>query len=205
MTLAPVDIQRVVGECAAHSDCPAPILFQYARLFQSVMQRTEGNVLEIGTRDGGSAKMWLDLLDPPRFVMTVDPYGAKPYEGIQLYGHSHYLAAKRLLAPYPNHAHFLGTSLDFLERMKGWTYWNLDEFPLAPLAFAFLDGEHTWEAVRAEVEALTSGWMAPGGVVLVDNAYEPNHPRRPIDHIKELRGLGYAVEPVAVTGAAIRL
>ena len=200
-------VEQIVAECVPHSDCPVEVLEQYARLFVKVMLRNpQGNVLEIGTRDGGSAKLWLDLLahlDSLRFVMTVDPYGLKPYEGVPMYGHYTYVSAKQLLSPYANHAHFLGTSFSFFDRMTGWCYWDAEEYPLAPLAFAFLDGDHSWEVVRTEVDTLAHGWMTSRGAILVDNAYEPFHPDRPTNHVEKFINLGYEVERIGETGAVI--
>ncbi len=142
-----------------------------------------GLTLDIGTRQGGSALLFLGLLELmglSSMVFTIDPYGGKPYEGgdgaaVPLYDVPDYLVAKRVLAPFPNHAHWYCSSEMFLGGMACGNYWwqgtvrHIDSY-----SFVFLDGEHTAQSVGNDLAVL---WelMQPGASVVVDNAHkDPN-------------------------------
>jgi len=185
--IVPGDIQRrnAVEAAAPHSDIPGlELLRAYADVFVDAHRRAPGGLsIEIGTRRGGSALLWLWLIDimyqgaPRPVLFTVDPYGDKAYNGGDVvgghfYGDEHYLAAKALLAGYPNHAHFLMTSLTFLGRMRGMSYWRRGEHRHAgekDVTFAFLDGEHDVSTVNDELGWLWDNWMREGSLVLIDN------------------------------------
>ena len=143
-----------------------------------------GLSIEVGTRRGGSALRFLELLNElyagfvPPLLVTVDPYGYKPYdsgipgrEKMPIYGDPDYLAMKALLAKYPNHSHFKLTSLDFFDRLYGASFWfpgaeaftskdQPGEFALGQekhlgnVAFCLLEGEHSSEAIREELFCL---------------------------------------------------
>ncbi len=143
-----------------------------------------GPVLEIGTRCGGSALAFLDVLAetyPEHYrpmMFTVDPYGAKPYLGgegnpvasaARIYGDPQYLQMKEWLAPYPYHAHFLLRGADFLRRLGGCPYWLAGhERTIGGFSFAFLDGDHDYVTIDEEL-GLLMPLMHPNGIVLVDN------------------------------------
>src|SRR5207237_10716410 len=105
-------------------------------------------LLEIGTRSGGSALLMLRVLNDiyPRgsrqpLVLTVGPYGTRPYEGSpSLYDERHYRAMKRNLALFANHIHYMMDSTLFLQTLQAGLYlWIdgakklLDEFTLVYL------------------------------------------------------------------------
>lgn len=142
-----------------------------------------GLSVEVGTRCGGSALLQLRLLSslygsesPP--LITIDPYGDKPYligqnQCVQaLYGNDAYVAAKRLLADFPNHLHFPITSLDWLGFAEnGLRVWHKGR-ALAPaidgLAHVFLDGDHDAKTIIGEVSGFLR-MIRPGGCILIDN------------------------------------
>lgn len=146
-----------------------------------------GLSVEVGTRRGGSAMLFLMLLDQiyngyekPHLV-TVDPYGCKPYvsgipglENIPIYGDPEYLAMKSLLAKFPAHMHFKLCSLDFFQRMHGCPYWSPgvkpfttptqpgefalgEERRMSNLTFCLLDGDHSEKTISAELNHLWRG------------------------------------------------
>jgi predicted O-methyltransferase YrrM len=133
--------------------------------------------LEIGTRAGGSALLILRLLDlvyaPTArrpLVLTVDPYGSRPYEGAPFeYDDRHYRAMKRTLAGYASHVHYMMDSELFLRQLdqlyvwRGGTRLAFDHFSLV-----YLDGSHDPTLVWAEIESLLPR-VIPGGFLIVDD------------------------------------
>lgn len=143
-----------------------------------------GTSVEIGTRNGGSALLFLRLLSlvykhwHPPLLLTCDPYGGKPYaEGLQAEGQplaqpywdENYLAMKKLLSPFANHAHFLMSSHEFLAKVPDATYWyqGMECQFGSRTAFVFLDGEHEAESVLTDLNLIFDLWHP--GLVVVDN------------------------------------
>ncbi len=134
--------------------------------------------LEIGTRSGGSALLMLKVLGrvyrtlgfhPPQ-LLTVDPYGSRPYEGApHIYDERHYSEMKRNLAPYTNHIHYMMDSELFLRELDNLYLWTdgtkrrFDEFSLV-----YLDGSHDPAIVWSEIRA-TLPRIVDGGFVVVDD------------------------------------
>src|SRR2546425_2842969 len=144
----------------------ADVLGDYARIcYETNLEFAKKNIklpsLEIGTCRGGSAMAFLKSLrlvwrsDPP-MLFTVDPYGNKDYPGSQeTYGDNEYLEAKRNLAIYPNHAHFLLAGIEFINYLP-FHYWdNGQKYSLTRFGFAFLDGQHDALTVLAEAYSLS--------------------------------------------------
>lgn len=171
-------IDALIARADEHSDIGMEHLRLYTTLFQQVLTTTTGPILEIGTNRGGSALLWLELLrthKSNRQVVTVDPYGRKPYTlgnvdgAVHEYGDQTYTDMKALLAPYSDHTHFRMTSEEFLSRMHGSHLWvGGERVPLGGFGFAFLDGDHEGRGVLSDFLNLRR-WMGPGGVVLIDN------------------------------------
>lgn len=175
-----IPVEQIVEEAAPYTDIlERETLATYIQVFTLAHVATPGGVsLEVGTRAGGSALMFLQTLkvmyEEPPLLVTVDPYGEKPYpRGVidpleYKYGDDYYLTAKKLLAPFPNHLHFNIRSEDF---------WKLKDVPvwrdgsarsLTDLTFAFLDGDHSPHAIVVDsANALQA--MRPGGILLIDN------------------------------------
>lgn len=176
-------IDQAVAEAAPHSDMFPEGLVSLAEVFYDAHRCAPGGLsIEVGTRCGGSALLQLRLLealypyDLRPMLWTVDPYGAKPYKGGDgvvekgLYSDSDYIEAKKLLAPFANHAHFALCSLDFWSRLSWTPYWYMHrERHADDLTFVLLDGDHDAETICAEV-AQAYQLLAPGGIILVDNA-----------------------------------
>lgn len=180
----------LVEEIRGLSDAQPDALRAFGEVFLEAHARCPGRPsLEIGTRAGGSAFMFLHLLDllydaPPMFF-TVDPYGLKPYRGgdhppddrLRPYGDPIYATAKQALVNYPNHSHFLLESMDFFSSMKNAGFWwRGTKIPFArSFAFIFLDGNHDAESVLPEVNVAVGDYLAPNGSLAIDNAF--NDPR----------------------------
>ncbi len=180
-----------------YSDMTEEKLAAIRKLFVQAHKALPGGLsLEVGTRRGGSARMFLLTLEElyPNyrerpFLFTVDPYGSKPYptagkEDVPMYNQGDFIAMKQLLAKCEQHSHFLMRSTDFLERMIDCPYWHpsavykdeagehdlgVKKF-MSEVCFALLDGDHTAATIEEEL-ALLYGmpWMSKGSIVVVDN------------------------------------
>ena len=189
-TLAPAKVRDVVRAAAPHSWGDDKRVMEWAALFLDAVRNTgvDVPVLEIGTWKGASALVWLELLKAlgrSTPVVTVDPYGAKPYRGGNndseaLYTGATFASMKKLLAGYDNHYHFPVTSADFLRMATSypaplvWTEGR--QVPLDTFAFALLDGEHAADTIAFELDCLLGKrnfdripLIAPGGVIVIDN------------------------------------
>lgn len=134
-------------------------------------------LLEIGTRAGGSALLMCRIARAvtrpgfkPPLVMTVDPYGARPYEGEHhIYDEQHYVSMKRTLASYPNHIHYMMDSELFL-RVLGQLYLWMDghKQPIDRFSLVYLEGSHNPEVVWHEITELLPR-VVPGGFLIVDD------------------------------------
>jgi len=170
------DIERLVRGAAQHSDM-TPDALLYVATALLIALRAPGDVLEIGTREGGSADLMLELMEQvgdQRFLVTVDPYGDKIYESadgavLGLYGDRQYTAMREHLWPWPNHWHFLGTAEDWFQARPHLQRWeNAVPRPLNRFCFVLHDGDHRAGSIIREVrEALPT--VSTGGLILVDN------------------------------------
>jgi len=166
-----------VFRCRRRSDTETRFLLELARAVARAPRGADAPpLLEIGTRSGGSALLMLRVLravyrgTPAPFVLTVDPYGARPYEGAPfVYDARHYGAMKRALAGYANHIHYMMDSELFLRELGALYLWvggakrRLERFTVV-----YLDGSHDPEIVWREIETL---WrrVVPGGFLIVDD------------------------------------
>lgn len=170
----------LVHAAYVHSDMCVEALDHLASMFDMAhVGRARGGLsLEIGTRAGGSALLMLTMLQElydhnPPLLLTVDPYGCKPYDpcdDVGYYGAAAYTSMRGLLAKYENHAHYYMASEEFLSRIPGSSYWHhaLKRI-VGNFTFVLLDGDHTPDGVRQDLSGV---WphVALGGVVLIDNA-----------------------------------
>lgn len=198
------EIDDLVRDAARMSDRGEVGLKAFAKAFVEAHTVVPGGLsIEVGTRNGGSALLFLGLLyhlypEPYRpCLWTVDPYGSKPYnggdvDGVPIYTDANYVTMKKLLAPFPNHAHWMMRSGDFFDRMWRLPYWRPgqstvpvqstdsgavssapvgDQHQADKLTFVLLDGEHDTDTIRKELGALfgRGEWMHSDGVVVIDN------------------------------------
>lgn len=138
--------------------------------------------IEAGTRAGGSALAILQAINDSgsqRWLITLDPYGDKPYkvgdEVVTLdYGENHYRTAMKVLSEYSfdnslNHAHFRMKSLDWMKTFESNEYWYSGEKMQPKFGFAYLDGDHDSDTVNAEYAWLSK--KTPETQVVVDDAH----------------------------------
>jgi len=167
-----------VFRCRRKSDTRTQYLLELARsVVLAPSSADPPPLLEIGTRSGGSALLMLRLLDlvypagtRRPLVLTVDPYGTRPYEGAPfVYDDRHYLAMKRHLSRYPNHIHYMMDSELFLSLLDQLYLWiDGARRPLATFSLVYLDGSHDPDVVWGEIERLLPR-VVPGGFLIVDD------------------------------------
>jgi len=140
-----------------------------------------GERLEIGTRAGGSALLRMTYAEPGDVLVTVDPYGAKPFHGGPgLYGDDIEQEAMCLLAlAAQRHGfrwqHWRMLSTDFLHHVGPLGYWLDGKHHEYEWRCAFLDGDHMSPVVIEEI-AMVARNLHPRGSIIVDNAnhHQPN-------------------------------
>ncbi len=133
-------------------------------------------IVDIGTARGFSAmcmaKGLVDNAEADGLVFTIDtipshqPYkwhrpGRQPPSDPAA---GNMLTREQLLEPFDESlkqriTFLTGNSIAILSA-SNWKYGNLD--------FAFIDGEHTYQAVKEDFENV-SGWLNPGGIVVFDD------------------------------------
>jgi hypothetical protein len=164
--------------CRRRSDTRSHYLLELARYVARAPRAADAPpFLEIGTRAGGSALLMLRVLADvyrgparPPLVLTVDPYGGRPYDGTSLrYDEAHYGAMKRALAKYPGHIHYMMDSALFLRELERLYLW-IDGVmrPLQQFSFVYLDGSHDPDVVWHEFECLRPR-VVRGGFLIVDD------------------------------------
>lgn len=167
-----------VFRCRGRSDTQSRYLLELARVVAASPRSPDPPpMLEIGTREGGSALLLLRILDlvypagtRRPLVLTVDPYGTRPYEGAPfIYDDRHYRAMKRALAAYANHIHYMMDSEQFLRLLPELTLW-VDGMrrPIDQFSLVYLDGSHDPDLVWREIETLLPR-IVPGGSLVIDD------------------------------------
>lgn len=163
---------------------------ELAIVFGEVINRTEPYpVVEIGTKLGGSAIMFLRALAfqaDPRWFLTIDPYANIEFwndgEDKSQPGHnegmSSYRRAMRLLAMAAeetgsNWIHFLCTDEEWFT--KTFKYIKLptpkgDRSSISTFSFVYLDGPHNTETVLQQLSFFRSR-MCKGGIITIDDSH----------------------------------
>ena len=180
-TVSALRLSWHVFRCRRKSDTKTRFLLELARAVattpRSPAETTAPPLLEIGTRSGGSALLMLRVLQDlyrgrgrPPFVLTVDPYGGRPYEGAPfVYDERHYREMKQALAPYANHVHYMMDSELFLRELDLLYLWaDGAKQPLDRFTLVYLDGSHDPDIVWHEIVTLLPR-LVPGGSLSVDD------------------------------------
>ncbi len=172
-----------IEECALLSDHAVEFETLYAEVLDTA-QALPDDVLfcEVGTREGGSALLALRAIlesgVPQRILLTIDPYGGKPfcntngnYGGI--YQDDMYQRMMSRLSQYAlenrlNHVHYKMTSADFMATFESVHLWNDESILRQRFGYVYLDGEHNSETVGQEI-----AWFLPrlvdGGLLVIDD------------------------------------
>lgn len=153
-------------------------MVDFNRLREEAQKHKEGNFLEIGTHVGSSAMVLLEELYIDNFLVTVDPWGDKPYEmSPSLYSDEDQREAVGKLSGYSskykkNWTHFKMLSLDFLTRIQPCQTWYGGKSLSYDWSLVLLDGVHTFETVRREIGLLLP-FLRKGSVLIVDDLQHP--------------------------------
>ncbi len=202
-TVSPLRLSWHVFRCRRKSDTKTRFLLEIARAVAQAPRPPRGGIapplLEIGTRSGGSALLMLRVLaDAYRgsaapFVLTVDPYGGRPYEGAPfVYDERHYRAMKRSLAPYANHVHYMMDSELFLRELDHLYLWaGGAKQPLDRFTLVYLDGSHDPDIVWHEITTLLPRLVTGGSLIVDDTDWFDGAVRRRLD--AAAAGLGVRV------------
>ena len=142
-----------------------------------------GPIIEIGTRLGGSALCFMEVLrkfDKDNWIITVDPYGSLPYEtranpGISVnssYDEDMYRRAMYELSRFAyennlNHMHFKTTSFYFMQQYdKFQMFKDGQRTLLEDPCFVYLDGHH--DCKIAEIDFFMKK-LRPEGCIIIDD------------------------------------
>lgn len=155
--------------------------------------------VEVGTRAGGSALTILDAIresNKNQWLITVDPYGNKPYLSVEavlkdMYPDNFYRQAMKLLSMYceefgTNWTHYKMKSLDWIKHWPNIEFWA-DERVMEPkIFFLHLDGDHNTKVVREELKSFWP-YLIDNATVCIDDADQ-------IDVAETCKGYSYKVE-----------
>lgn len=189
-------LNAIVRSVAAYSDNgEADLLNLVMYAAQTPHRSIQPPFLEVGTRAGGSALALLKVIE--RFfantttLITVDPYGDKPYDDKPwVYGNQFYVKMKKLLAPYANHIHYSITSKVFISRLSDLTFWwRGKKRDFSRFSFIYLDGSHQPKTVRFEIEHLFPRIISPGYLVVDNSDYYNGAIRKYLSTLAEKKGL----------------
>ncbi|QGH73311.1 MAG: methyltransferase [Siphoviridae sp. cttb18] len=141
-------------------------------------------IVEIGTAGGTTAFYALECLkknNDKRWFFTIDPYGDKPYQAggsilDSAMGYNDKLYAEMMKKLYSfayenelSYLHWKLTSLDFMKIFPQIEFWSSEWVKLKPkFAWAFLDGDHSWNPVKEEFDFFYNH-MPKGGVICIDD------------------------------------
>lgn len=190
-------LDTIVRSAIIHSDDKKIDLLNVVKYAaQSPHRKMQPPFLEIGTRAGGSAFALLKVIEKffanTATLITVDPYGDKPYDDKPwLYGDQFYVKMKKLLASYTNHIHYYMTSGNFIFAIKRLTFWRHGKkCDFTKFSFVYLDGSHQPQAVRFEIESLFPKIISHGYLVVDNTDYYNGAIQRYLSRYAKKRGLG---------------
>lgn len=144
------------------------------------LTRVSGNLLEIGTHCGGSAYVMMQAMHDapdarqPRMLVTVDPWGLKPYpNSASKYGDMDQRAALINLSAASDEFgalwhHCKCTAQEFFERIQPHPVWYSGAQRHHEWAFVMLDGEHSCESILRELMCVMPH-LVSRGTILLDN------------------------------------
>ncbi len=162
--------------CKERSDHSEGFEYLYEKILEKSKVFIDHPFVEIGTREGGSALLFLHALkNTTNFLITIDPYG-KHYQADGEWppiGDKIYRTAQKLLADFcfennTLHIPFRITSKHFMSLWDNSLIWINGMPCLKPFGVVYLDGEHTEETVLKEIN-----WFLPrmhiNGLLIIDD------------------------------------
>ena len=162
--------------CKQHSDHGEGFELLYEKIREKAKVLNNSPFIEIGTREGGSALVFLNAIrGTNNLLITVDPYG-KHYEAGGEWppiGDAMYRTAQFILSSFAYHHHLLHipfriTSESFMNLWDKSLIWINGMVILKNFGVVYLDGEHTEEMVMKEID-----WFLPkmdiNGLLIIDD------------------------------------
>lgn len=167
-------------------------------LYKTVCRLAPKTVLEIGTARGGTLYLWTQAAAEDATIVSVDLPGGKfggayPDCRIPFY---------RAFARESQHVHLLRR--DSHERA---TYDEVHRlFGARPVDFAFIDGDHTYQGVKADFQ-LYGPLVRPGGLIAFhDILPRPGDTEIEVDRFwREIRGVYNSTELIGPDGSGRRI
>lgn len=184
MIALPDNVLPIVEQYKDQTDAPKavrPVAAWFVEAVLSTHDRGGCAAVEFGVLNGGMSSLlmaaWeVTLPHEGRLFLSVDPYGNLAYYGPgpdrRTYGEDSYNAARENLRRFQRSAFFRMAADDFIAHVLPTYRWWFGGRAYPParrfLAFAYLDGQHEASNVVHEVAGVYE-YMAPGGIIAVDN------------------------------------
>lgn len=166
------------------SDHTQNIEFLYKKALEKAKELPEYiPFLEVGTRAGGTALAFLFAIresgKKKRPLITIDPYGHKPYlrgkeilytsYGENFYRQAMYVLSKFCLDNNLKHQHWRLTSLDYMKIRDQVNIWYEERLLENTYGFIYLDGDHEENTVATELNYFCPK-MCLNGLVVIDDS-----------------------------------
>ncbi|MBS1112493.1 MAG: cephalosporin hydroxylase related enzyme [Nitrospirae bacterium] len=156
--------------------------FEIEQLYRDVCSISPGRVLEIGTAKGGTLYLWTQAAAEDAIIISVDLPGGEfggAYPACRVPFYKAFARDQQNLHLLRSDSHDRTTLTQVRELLAN-----------APLDFAFIDGDHTYEGVKKDFE-LYGPLVRPGGLIAFhDILPRPDMPEIQVDLFwKELKGM----------------
>lgn len=179
----------------SYSDHPEGFEHLFDKALEIACNLPEGlPLIEIGTRAGGSALLFLYAIKEsgvPRPLITIDPYGSLYRSGVEEYldptppgtttipwyppsGEEKYRNAVAMLSSFClefnlTHIHYRLHSKDWMSLWESFGCWiEGEQINKKLMGLVYLDGEHVKEEVEQELSWFLPR-IAPGGLIIIDD------------------------------------
>jgi cephalosporin hydroxylase len=149
-------IQILADFCFRYAIRPLQVPDELIRFFEVVSALQAKNVMEIGTYNGGTLFMTCRVCDPGATIISVDTSGGKLGHGYVLprkFVYKRFTKKSQKLHLLRKDSHDPKTS-DLVQSLLGGV----------PLDFLFIDGDHTYDGVRADFE-MYAPLVRKGGII----------------------------------------
>lgn len=135
------------------------------RLVEMLQEHCPWTVMEIGTMDGGTLSAWCDCTDPAGLIVSVDLPGGQWGGGYDARRAQH---IRGFAGPTQTLTLIQGDSQ--AERTRERVLWELDG---ELVDFLFIDGDHSYEGVKADFETYSSIVRPDGLIAFHDISHHP--------------------------------
>jgi predicted O-methyltransferase YrrM len=144
---------------------PGQVRSEFIQILTTVKQLKPKTIVEIGTANGGTLSAWCAMADPSATIISIDLPG-----GIHGGGYAYWrtLIYRQFTRPRQK-LHLIRADshhADTLAQLR-------KILPKEGVDFLFIDGDHTYEGVKADFE-MYSAFVRPGGLIALHDICE--HP-----------------------------